>query len=167
LRGNLVAKATAGSTLTALEVDTMGRLREATPAGGPNAKYDFDALGRTATRTIGTAVETYRFAGTSEAVTAITGTGGAASLDAFLDPGGARLGISDGSSTNWTLFDPHGDLAAQLSTTGTIVRAYRYDPYGVAVTTPAGGIASPWRHQGALDLSPDTADPLYAIGART
>jgi RHS repeat-associated protein len=73
--------------------------------------------------------------------------------------------LISGSTVNWTIADPHGDLVGQLNTSGTVVSAYRYDPAGQTVATHTAGLSSPWRYQGALDISVGP-DPLYDIGAR-
>ena len=148
--------------------DIGGRLLSIDAPGTANdATFAIDALGRFKSRTILGATDTYSYLGTSETVTRIVN---AASADSLVDAGGGRLGVKVGTSVNWFLPDPHGNVAGSLS--GTIVaNALRYDAYGQTLTTGSAGgtqvATGYWKHQARLDISPPgLAQPLYEAGAR-
>jgi RHS repeat-associated protein len=64
--------------------------------------------------------------------------------------------------------DLHGNVVGDETGTKTIQDAFRFDAYGETVCAwPSGGSALnlKWRHQGRLDISPNS-DPLYAANAR-
>ena len=141
-----------------------------TPAGGPTTTVGLDALGRPITRTTGSSVDTYSYAGTTDTVVRIANTGGTGAVtDSIPDPSGDRLGTKTGSTVAWLTPDLHGSIAAGLAQTpSSVTDAIRYDGYGQTVAVwPSGGspATASWKYQGRLDLSPSSI-PLYAAGAR-
>ena len=159
--------------LAALGYDLGGKLTGIDAAGTANdATFGFDALGRTWQRNLTGSTDTYSFVGSTETVARISNSSGPVVTDSIVDVAGDRLGVKQGSTVNWFLPDPHGDIAASLSSTETtVVNAIRYDAYGQTIATgSAGGTAvgqANWKYQGRLDVSPaGLATPLYDAGAR-
>ena len=82
-----------------------------------------------------------------------------------MGPDGSRLALKDATGFGWTLFDLHGDLAGlENQAMNAVTDALRYDGYGLSIDAD-GAFGSPWRYQGALDVSPN-GNPLYDLGAR-
>ena len=114
--------------------------------------------------------DAYDFVGATETVARVTS--GAVVSDSVVPPAGERLGIRSGSTLNWLLPDPHGNLALALDASeATTVSAVRYDGYGETIASGSGGGTAVgsglWRYQGRLDLSPaGLATPLYEFSAR-
>jgi hypothetical protein len=72
------------------------RTTSITPAGGTTTALALDALGRAATRTTGSSVDTYSYLGTTDQVVRVAnGGGGGATTDSILDPAGDRLSVSN------------------------------------------------------------------------
>ena len=151
---------------TTLAYDAAGRLTGVSPSSGTAATFTFDALSRTRTRVVGTNTDTYGFAGTTEMVYEVATSGGTSrTIDAALGPDGSRLAMKDATGFGWTLFDLHGDLAGlENQAMSAVTDALRYDGYGLTIDAD-GAFGSPWRYQGALDVSP-SGNPLYDLGAR-
>ena len=142
-------------------------------AGGANATtFALDALGRIKTRTTpGPVTDTYGYLGGSEAVTSIIT--GAVTIKSVIDSAGSRLGLTDGTTSNWLAPDLHGNTALSLSgAAATVANATRYDPYGQVLGTPAGASGTTrvgqdlWKFQGRLDVGPTGLPDLYDAGAR-
>jgi RHS repeat-associated protein len=176
--GSMTAKvAENGQTLTTTtyQYDTGGRLEAITPASGSGATFSFDALGRDASRTVGTSTDTYAYVGTSETVYEIETETGAntTTIDSLIDVAGTRLASATATATGWAMGDLHGNFVGDLDDQRDIIDALRYDPYGETAGSYTGEapVKAPWRFQGRLDVSPGSADPqntdaLYDGGAR-
>ena len=140
--------------LAALGYDLGGKLTGIDATGTANdATFSFDALGRTWKRNLTGSTDTYSFVGSTETVARISNSSGPVVTDSIVDVAGDRLGVKQGSTVNWFLPDPHGDIAASLSSTETtVVNAIRYDAYGQTIATgSAGGTAvgqANWKYQG-------------------
>lgn len=66
---------------------------------------------------------------------------------------------------SWVIFDLHGSVVALCPAgSSTLSDAYRYDAWGQPMTS--GSTVNPWRYRGLLDVSPMTANPVLAMGAR-
>lgn len=90
---------------------------------------------------------------------------GAATTDALLDLDGSRLAVKTGGNLSWVIFDLHGSVVALCPAGSTTLSdAYRYDAWGQQMTS--GTTTNPWRYRGLLDVSPMTANPILAMGAR-
>lgn len=79
------------------------------------------------------------------------------------DATGGLVGLREGSTRAYYLFDGLGSVAAVTDATGSVTNRYSYDPYGTtSETTFAGAMDSPWRYTGEYQ------DPtgLYKIGMR-
>lgn len=90
-------------------------------------------------------------------------------MTSAIDAAGNRSATSSGSATGYLLPDLHGNFAAALSPSETVLNAIRYDGYGLTIDAFAAGsgaIATPWRFQGRLDVSPDADTSLYDLSAR-
>jgi RHS repeat-associated protein len=139
---------------------------------GDAATFTFDALGRFKTRVLSGSTDTYSYLGTTETVLRINNSVGGIT-DSLVDSAGNRLAVKAGSTLNWFLPDPHGNVAAALSSNeATVVNALRYDPWGELAASGSGGGtavgASDWKYQGRLDVAPAGTDAgaLYDMGAR-
>jgi RHS repeat-associated protein len=177
--GDLTAKVerpTGGAWQTTTHTyDLAGKLTglDGPAAGtGDAATFTFDALGRFRTRVLSGSTDTYSYLGTTETVLRIANSGGT-TTDSLVDSAGTRLGVAAGSTLNWFLPDPHGNVAAALSSDeATVVNALRYDPWGDLAATGSGGGtavgASYWKYQGRLDVAPAGSDAgaLYDMSAR-
>ncbi len=155
--------------VTTYAYDLGDRLTSLAGPSSPTAAFTFDATGRFATRVVSGSTDTYTYLGSSETVAAIS-TGGVLTAS-LLDPSGSRLANKNTSSGTaaYTLPDLHGDVAAAELTSGTnLADAFRYDGYGQTIATggAGGGPTQPYRYQGRLDISPDTSQPVYDLGAR-
>ena len=166
-QGNMTTKAESVAAVTsALQYDTANRLVKMTD-GPSSATYTLDALGRTKSRVIGATTDQYAYVGESE--TAHQVTTGATITNSIVGSDGGRLAVLSGTTLNWYLFDLHGDAAGQVASGApAAVRAYRYRPFGEAISPQGSGLASPWGYQGALSVSPNIAasHALLDIGAR-
>jgi RHS repeat-associated protein len=177
--GDLTAKVerpTGGAWQTTTHTyDLAGKLTgiDGPAAGsGDAAAFTFDALGRFRTRVLSGSTDTYSYLGTTETVLRIANSGGT-TTDSLVDSAGNRLGVLSGSTLNWFLPDPHGNVAAALSSDeATVVNALRYDPWGDLAASGSGGGtavgASYWKYQGRLDVAPAGTDAgaLYDMSAR-
>jgi RHS repeat-associated protein len=80
------------------------------------------------------------------------------------DPAGNLVGLRDGTSRSYFLFDGLGSVVAVTNASGSVTNSYTYDPYGVTTeTTSSGAVANPWRYTGQYQ---DASTGLYKIGAR-
>lgn len=163
--GNLTTNAESAAGATSLTYDLGDRLTGIDPPGQAATSFSFDALGRHRTRVTPAGSDTFDYVGGEELVWRITT--GAASVTSAIDAAGNRAATASGGATGYLVPDLHGNFAAALSPAGTVINAIRYDGYGVTLDEfSASGIATPWRFQGRLDLSPDPATPLYDLSAR-
>jgi RHS repeat-associated protein len=160
--GNLTAAATPSATQTVYAYDLGDRLTSITPPGGSATTFSYDALGRIASR----GADAYSYVGTTETVWRISS--GASSTTSAVAADGSRVAVSAGSDFGWLLPDLHGNTAAALNQAETAISsALRYDGYGQTIASYASGsLPTPWKYQGRLDVSPDSANPLYEAGAR-
>jgi len=158
--GNLTGAADASSNTVAYTYDEASRLTGITPQTGSAATLTVDALDRAKTRTVAGSTDTYGYIGTSKT----TYETGAATTDALLDLDGSRLAVKTGGTLSWVIFDLHGSIVALCPAGGTTLSdAYRYDPWGQAMTS--GTTTNPWRYRGLLDVSPNGTSYLM-MGAR-
>jgi RHS repeat-associated protein len=169
--GNLTGDAQTGLAVTAMTYDLADKLTGIDAAGTANdATFTFDALGRFRTRSVNGSTDTYSYLATGETVLRVVN--GGTTVDSPVSPASERLGVKSGSSLNWFLPDPHGNVAGSLDATETtLVNAIRYDAYGQTIATgSAGGTsvgADVWKYQGRLDVSPaGLSTPLYDMSAR-
>jgi hypothetical protein len=113
-----VEKASGGAwQTTAYSYDLAGRLTAIDgPAAGTadDVDFTFDALGRFKQRQLAGSIDTYGYAGTTETVVRVTTSGGS-DVTSLVDAAGNRLAAEAGSTLNWFLPDPHGNVAAALS----------------------------------------------------
>ncbi len=139
--GDLTTDPETGTTGSAIAYtyDLAHRLVAITPAGGSTTTLGLDALGRPVTRTTGTSVDTYSYAGSTDTVVRIANTGGSGAVtDSIPDPAGDRLGTRTGSTVAWLTPDLHGSIAAGLAQTpSSVTDAIRYDGYGQTVARVA------------------------------
>ena len=174
--GDLTSKRDDDGSITSYQYDLGGKLTKIDRTNdAQDATFSFDALGRFNTRALGpvtpTSIETYSYLGTSEAVSRIDSTVAANDIDSMVDAMGNRLGIDGGATMNWFVPDPHGNVAASLSSDeATVTNATRYDAWGETVTTGnEGGTAVGavhFKYQGRLDISHPNLEPLYDMSAR-
>lgn len=163
--GNLTTNPESQAGATTSTYDLGDRLTGIDPPGQAATSFTFDALGRHRTRVTPAGSDTYDYVGAEELVWRITT--GAASVTSAIDAAGNRAATASGGATGYLVPDLHGNFAAALSPAGTVINAIRYDGYGVTLDEfGSSGIATPWRFQGRLDLSPDPATPLYDLSAR-
>jgi RHS repeat-associated protein len=166
--GNLTSDVTDGVAAIGYGYDIAGRLLSIDAPGTTNdASFAIDAAGRFRSRTIAGVTDTYAYEGLTETVTRIIN---ASPVDSLVDATGGRLSVKVGSTVNWFLPDPHGNVAGALSGT-TVTSALRYDPYGQTIATGSAGgtpvATGHWKHQARLDISPPgLSQPLYEAGAR-
>jgi hypothetical protein len=170
--GNMTADGETGIAATTMAYDLGNKLTPITPSTGPAITFEFDALGRFAYRWVaGSVPDIYSYVGGTETVARIEPFGGT-TTDSLVSPAGDRLGVKRGSTLNWFLPDPHGNIAGSLDAPeSTVVNAIRYDAYGQAVLTgTAGGTAvgaTAWKYQGRLDIGPaGSTTPLYTTCRR-
>ena len=118
------------------------------------ATFTFDALGRHASRTVGSATDAYAYVEPSE--TAYEISTGQSLTRSLVDAAGTRLATKTGSALGWTLADLHGDFIGDESQSKSLQDAFRFDAYGETVCAYDGssGVRTPWRYQGRLDISP-------------
>lgn len=166
--GNQTSAATGVSASTAYAYDLGDRLTSITPPSASATTLTYDALGRVNTRTLPSATaETYAYVGTSETAWEISA--GTALTRAAIAADGSRTALVVNGTPGFTLPDLHGNqVAVAAGDESAIVSAIRYTGFGVVTdsySAPSGAVASRWRYQGRLDLSP-TAEALYAAGAR-
>lgn len=163
--GNLTTNPESQAGATSSTYDLGDRLTGIDPPGQAATSFSFDALGRQRTRVTPAGSDTYDYVGAEELVWRITT--GAASVTSAIDAAGNRAATASGGATGYLVPDLHGNFAAALSPAGSVINAIRYDGYGVTLDQfSSAGIATPWRFQGRLDLSPDAATPLYDLSAR-
>lgn len=169
VNGDMTASATAANTQTAYGWDAGGRMTSLTPAGSSVSTYAYDALGRMATQSMPSGAVSLSYIGTSHTAYGSSAAGGQSTY-ALIDAADSRVATDTAGTTAWTMFDLHGNLAgAQAESSPTIVNALRYDTWGKVLdsySASTGAVATPWRYQGRLDVSPDAANPLYDFGAR-
>ena len=169
--GNLTGDAQTGLAVTAMTYDLADHLTGIDAAGTANdATFTLDALGRFRTRVVNGVTDTYSYLDTSENVTRVVS--GATTTDSIVTPSGDRLGVRVGTTLNWFVPDPHGNVAGSLDASeATITNSIRYDAYGQTIATGTAG-GSPvgektWKYQGRLDVSPTgLSTPLYDMSAR-
>ena len=177
--GNLTTERTASTSRTHT-YDAANRLTRILPGSGDDADLTYDPLGRIATRQVGAnPLQTFRYVGATDLVWQQASS--ASTTSSIVDPGGARVGTTDGTASGgtWLLFDLLGSVAgAESGAAGAgsaVTTALRYDAFGGTIGTyPSTGsnLAVPYR--GLIDLAPTTdtdvagtgSDPLYAMGAR-
>jgi RHS repeat-associated protein len=171
---------TSAASSTSYTFDLADRLTAITQPDGTAVVFAFDAAGRHESRTATasdstTITDTYAYLGTTNSVLADTSSAGVArTVYAAIDSMGNRLAsrsATTGGTFVWVIPDLHGNVVAQCSPGGSsITDAFRYDPYGKLIGTPAsvGAIASPWRFQGRLLMSTtDSANAdVYDFTAR-
>jgi RHS repeat-associated protein len=169
--GNIKVSAVASAGATNYDYDAQDRLTAITPSSGGAITFTLDALGRHWTKRIGgTLIDTYGYAGASEAVVRIDQTG--TSVSSAVDGLGNRVATATGSGGfGWLLADLHGDVAAGLNAGGTVLTdAFRYDPYGMTIGKVTSTLPTPWRYQGRLLLNtadvPGVNTDLYDFVAR-
>ena len=164
--GNLTSSAESAAGLTTYTYDAGDRLTGIDPPSQAATSFTFDALGRHKTRVTPAATDTYEYLGTTEVVWRIST--GASVVTSAIDAAGNRAATVSGSATGFLVPDLHGNFAAALSPSEAVLNAIRYDGYGMAVGTftASGAVATPWRYQGRLDVSPDGTTPLYDLTAR-
>jgi RHS repeat-associated protein len=170
--GNVTTNAESISAVTTMTYDAASRLATIDASGTTNdTAFTYDGLARIRTRVINGTTDTYRYAGTSEAVAQIA-TGGGSTVDSLVDIAGTRMAVKSGGTLNWILPDLHGNVAGQLDSSGTsIAYATRYDPWGEVIDTGPGAstgtAGKTWTYQGRLDVSPAGINqPLLDGGAR-
>ncbi len=152
--GNMTSSAVASAGATTYAYDAQDRLTSIAPPSGGAITFELDALGRHATKRIGGAlVDTYGYAGASEAVVRIDQPAG--SVSSAVDGLGNRVATATGAGGfGWLLADLHGDVAAGLNVGGTtLTDAFRYDPYGMTIDKNTSSLPTPWRFQGRLLLN--------------
>jgi RHS repeat-associated protein len=178
--GSLLSSGTSAASFTTYTFDLADRLTAITQPDGTAVVFAFDAAGRHESRTATasdstTITDTYAYLGTTNSVLADTSSAGVArTVYAAIDSMGNRLAsrsATTGGTFVWVIPDLHGNVVAQCSPGGSsITDAFRYDPYGKLIGTPAsvGAIASPWRFQGRLLMSTtDSANAdVYDFTAR-
>jgi RHS repeat-associated protein len=178
--GSLLSSRTSAASSTSYTFDLADRLTAITQPDGTAVVFAFDAAGRHESRTATasdstTITDTYAYLGTTNSVLADTSSAGVArTVYAAIDSMGNRLAsrsATTGGTIVWVIPDLHGNVVAQCSPGGSsITDAFRYDPYGKLIGTPAsvGAIASPWRFQGRLLMSTtDSANAdVYDFSAR-
>jgi RHS repeat-associated protein len=87
----------------------------------------YDALDRTISQTYGSTTTAFHYRGTSETLTRMT-AGSAVTVYAS-SASGTPL-AQKGSSTQFYISDPHGDIVSSVSTSAAAVSTRAYDPYG-------------------------------------
>jgi RHS repeat-associated protein len=159
---------------TTYTLDPAGHLTAISDGTSADAvSFTLDALGRHATRTVGTnPVTTYSYLGTSDSITTIASSGG--TTYSTIDAIGDRLCTGVGTSIGWIVPDLHGNVAAAVSSgpAPAFVNAFRFDPYGETVanwTASAGSVSLPWRYQGRMleSAGSSTSSDLYDFAARS
>ena len=146
-----VTSATAASGTTSYGYTLSGALASVTPPGGGaqqytsdafgqqttapgGVSYGYDALGRTATRTVGASTTPMAYLGTSGTLASD------GSYDYTYDPsGGVTAAGTIGGSAFVTMNDQHGDLAATFSPTSSAAGLAGYATYGPYGTASASG----------------------------
>ncbi|MEV0347597.1 LamG-like jellyroll fold domain-containing protein [Nonomuraea sp. NPDC050680] len=145
-RGTLAGQTKAGAT-TAYTFDAFDRL-----IADGDSLYSYDALDRLASRIRGTAKQTFAYSGLGNDLAVITDSGGAIQATYGRDPGGALLGLKEGTSAAVAaLNDMHGDLVATYTT--TLQTSTAYDPFGTI--TAQTGTKTTLGYQGEY-TDPDT-----------
>ncbi len=171
--GNLVLERTRAGAARTYTDDAADRLTEIDDPTGNDAVLAYDPLGRIASRTVGSDVQTWSHVGTGDVAWRWAGT---VTTSALVDGGGSRLGTLTGSTAAWLVVDLLGSVAAaEPAGSTTLSDALRTDAYGQTIGLhPATGSDLPVRFRGLVDLAPSAdrdvtgpgSDPLYAMGAR-
>ena len=161
---------------TAYRYDPAGHLVGIDVAGSIDKDVTFaiDALGRQASRTVGTADPLiYAYLGTSAQVSSTATDGSSITLSAYsaIDAIGNRISTGTPDALGYLMADLHGNVAASISngSSPSYLSAYRYDPYGQTLDTFSGSnpVPVPFRYQGRILQSADGATDLYDFGARS
>ncbi|MEI7743326.1 MAG: LamG-like jellyroll fold domain-containing protein [Chloroflexota bacterium] len=173
--GNLSTNRESGTDTVTYGYDLADRLTAIT-VGGTTATITLDAYGRMRTRAVaGGSTTTYSYVAGSETVTSIDDSSASGvDLASVVTASGDRIlakQTAPTTATGWLLPDLHGNVAAAMSTAGSITAAIRYDGFGQVVGTPyaAGAPSMAWRYQGRLDVQAGittSAPALYDMSAR-
>ncbi|MFI7703257.1 RHS repeat-associated core domain-containing protein [Nonomuraea sp. NPDC049480] len=125
-RGTLATSTKAGAT-TSYTFDAFDRM-----IADGDSLYAYDALDRVTSRIRGTAHQTFAYAGLGNDLAALRESGGAVQATYARDPGGALLGLKEGTAAAAAaLSDLHGDLVATYTT--SLQTSTAYDPFGTAI----------------------------------
>jgi RHS repeat-associated protein len=143
------------------------RLTAVTSASGTATLFTIDALGRHASRTVGTTpTESYSYLGSTNTVIGITA--GSTTTTSAIDAVGNRVATASGGAVGFLLPDLHGNTAGALNSTCTaLTDAFAYDAYGNTVASVTSALPTPWRYQGRILESAAGTPDLYDFGARS
>jgi RHS repeat-associated protein len=126
-------------------------------AGPVSLAFEYDALGRRTSRTVGTGRTDYWYDASGMALET-----GAANATYLRTPKGRLLSSSAGGAVQDYATDRLGSVTATTNASGGATSTYRYDPWGEAIGSGGTGY-NPYRYTGTYR---DSQTGLYQMGAR-
>jgi RHS repeat-associated protein len=170
--GNRTSVTTDGTTTQSLTYNSANQISSSGYAydgagnltAAPGASYSYNAADQMRSSTVNGTTTSHVYAGTGERELTSAGsnqfvwgrndqygqpwlqsfnTGGQSQVYAEHDQSGTPLGLHNAGNDFYLVLDNLGSVVAVVSTTGTVVARYTYDPYGNAVSVDESGLSQP------------------------
>lgn len=161
-KGNLIVGKLSASSLTDnLTFDYQNRLTNAV-IGGITTANRYDGLGHRLETTQNGATKRFVVDGTGSLAQIMAETDATGSVTAYyLHFGGLSARVLPDGAISYYHTDRNGNVSAVTDGTGSVIAAYRYDPFGVSLAS-SGSSQNPFRYLGGFGVYDNGDGTLFA-----